>query len=919
MSYIPPALLRAIPLAVIATGVMLVSGCSSSSSSKNDDDPQKSVAITGSAIKGTLIGAEVQACTLADCSGTNDPIATAITGADGSYTLDAKGAESSTIVLRVRYKTGATMVCDVPDGCGTDIAFGTAYPMPESLTLRSVASVDQSATEISAHITPITELVTAAAIKSRSGLGTLTADAVSKGSDAVRALLGLEEGTLLTQIKPVDVTKDEVNGASDEALQISLLGAAFAGANSDNVMQKISDMSEAVAGGSVSKTTLEGLTTSAQAVLTKAPVAEAKKTSIQAGLDAAKAKAAEKCSDNGCSSAPGQSEVSQAETNNLSKNVAAIKLLVEDVRTLGWELVPQLQNTLSEKSTHADYDPNNLLAQIETAQTLFESANWWDNTSVDGAGVPVLEGLTTVAERLITGYLDCVADSNCNITKLSNVDIEEDSFDGISWTSDDITKADNTWSVSGANYTKDSKTTTVNFSITFPEVSDLAIDEFGSTTAGTLNKNISFNVSSAKSTAGTVSIELTDVALTAELDKNLDLAVKNPLGVIKTLSFVATEAKVKNEVVTFTGSFNLQAATSTEQANLNPNKFEALLPKSVSLKGAFTSNEAKALSAEITFNFDNFNDYTYYANGTEVDGLLNFTISDGGKTITAVLGEGDHQATYTIKYQEKGTYPLEEWQTDTARLMFECTATGDANCPWRSWNNYPEDLSLWEEQYDENQNPIGYGETVYSGEPTVKAALEFLQTNNQWFELHSYFEDMETRHDTYGWIETPDDITFAEIEANTAKAIGNGHILDNDDNHILFTSTAKVTGKLSAALPEMEIGLTVKRTARFAANATLTLGWDSKHLAVLASSTGVDEQSMEDNLVLQVKDKVGTTVNLDLIDIVGSDVRGTLSKDGTKYATITEEGPNMYFITYHYDDKGKKVDKKDPVSFESLF
>lgn len=895
MSYTPPTLLRAIPLAVIAASVMLVSGCSSSSSSNKDDNTQKSVAITGSAIKGTLIGAEVQACILADCTGENDPIATATTKEDGSYTLDAKGAESSTVVLRVRYKTGATMVCDVPTGCGTDITFGTAYSMPKALTLRSVASVDPSATTISAHITPITELVTAAAIQSRSGLGQLSSDSITKGSDAVRALLGLEKGTLLTQIKPVDVTKAAASDTSDEALQISLLGAAFADANSDNVMQKINDMSKAVAGGSVAQATLESLTTLAQVVLEKAPVAAAKKESIKTGLDTAKTKATEKCNAEGCSSAPEQSEVSDAELNKLSKNVAAIKLLVEDVRTLGWEVIPQLENTLDNTNSNSNYDENNLFAQIDEAKTLFNKGN---GVTANGSGAIASDALVAVAERLVDGYTKCKTECPTNLT---GIDTDLGTAEDITWTNDTVTKTGNTWSVNEAKYTQNTQEATVSVSITFPETTDLGTNGSGDLT-GTLNKNALLRIS-ASSQSGNASIILTEGTLTAVLSDNLDLAAYDAEVTIESLTFKVTNAKVSNSAtnVSFTGNLTLEAGTSAKQKGINPNSADAVLPKSINLKGVFAGTGTENLEAELNFNFDSFDNFSYYVDGQSIDGLLNFTQSNNGKTLTTVLGDASNKATYIIDYQQGEPHP---------ELVFSCTSVGDSYCPWRAHDNQPEVLYDYEAQQS------------YSGPQTVIDALEFLLYSNPWARLSWYFE-MEARHSLYGWLQVPEDLTISQITSNSAKAFADD-VRESDDNHVLFTTSAKVNGKLSANLPEMAIGLEVKRTARFAANAKLTLDWDSdtnkKQLVLSASSVGTSEQSMEDNIVLKISDKAGTSLDLVLIDRISTTdtVVGTISKDGTKYATITEEGSNRFFVTYHYDDTGKKADVKSQ-EFKSLF
>src|SRR5690606_37400244 len=204
--------------------------------------------VTGTAAKGILLGAKVEACVATNCTGDNDPIATTTTSPDdGSYTLNIPANNAGTLVIRVSQQDGAKMICDVPTGCDV-VAFGAEADMEEGLSLRSVTTVDASATTVEAHVSPLTELVTAAAIESRGGLGTLNADAVSKGSAAVRTLLGLGEGSDLTKIKPVDITMAEAANADTAALQLSLLAAAFADtASGQSIQQKIESFTQAIA------------------------------------------------------------------------------------------------------------------------------------------------------------------------------------------------------------------------------------------------------------------------------------------------------------------------------------------------------------------------------------------------------------------------------------------------------------------------------------------------------------------------------------------------------------------------------------------------------------------------------------------------------------------------------------------------
>src|SRR5690606_12555258 len=161
-----------------------------------------------------------------------------------NYSLAIAANNAGNLVIRVRQQTGATMICDVPAGCNGAV-FGAAVTMPTDLVLRTVTQVEASATTVSAHISPITELVTAAAIASSSGEKIKT-DAIAKASSAVRTLLGLGAGLDLTKIKPVDITSDKADASDSAALQLSLLSAAFANnTGGQSIKDRIQEVAQA--------------------------------------------------------------------------------------------------------------------------------------------------------------------------------------------------------------------------------------------------------------------------------------------------------------------------------------------------------------------------------------------------------------------------------------------------------------------------------------------------------------------------------------------------------------------------------------------------------------------------------------------------------------------------------------------------
>src|SRR5690606_7988073 len=125
-----------------------------------------------------------------------------------------------------------------------------------------------------------------------------------------------------------------------------------------------------------------------------------------------------------------------------------------------------------------------------------------------------------------------------------------------------------------------------------------------------------------------------------------------------------------------------------------------------------------------------------------------------------------------------------------------------------------------------------------------------------------------------------------------------------------------------ANLPEADVKLQLQRTGFKAGKADLTLGWTEngssrKFLQLSAQGAGNTDAEVEQNLRVTLSDAAGTSVRLLLADdSTGTNV-GYISKDGTRYATITNES-NGYFVTYHFNDDGSRADIRSEV-FESLF
>src|SRR5690554_20881 len=411
----PSLMQRALPLALLSTAIA-IAGCSSSSDSSSSADNNtpptaKTISVTGVATKGILQGALVEACISTDCSDSADPIASSTTKADGSYELGVTGAGDKTIVIRVRHQAGAKMVCDVADGCGTNINFGDLVDMEQNLTLRSVTHVDSTATKITGNVTPLTELVTVAAIESSPGQ--LSPDAITKGSTAVKTLLGLSAEIDLIGTKPIDITKADADVSDTTALQLSALSAAFADTGgSISIQEKIANIAKAVSGDSASVSDLEALTTSAISTLGEAgeknTAIKNQADNIKRQLDEAKDAATKDCENSQCG-------VEVEESNNATviivTNPKAVKALVEDVRALGWEVYPALRDAADPDSDNYN---DNLIGQADEAAKI-----------IDGHLETAVGGLAELTEVFFYAYTEKNTNTATDINALAKAFFED--------------------------------------------------------------------------------------------------------------------------------------------------------------------------------------------------------------------------------------------------------------------------------------------------------------------------------------------------------------------------------------------------------------------------------------------------------------------------------------------------------------
>lgn len=168
--------------------------------------------VQGTAAKGLIKGAKVSLYAI-DAQGVRaaSALATAVTGADGTYKLQIP-ASVRNFVIEVSAAPGAVMA---DEATGTDIA------IPESMKLRSIVTLADNATgTYEGTVSPLTEMVARTAETTD---GKLPQQAVAQAKANVRTLLGFDP----EKVKPVNSNSAAAAGATEEEKNQSLALAAI--------------------------------------------------------------------------------------------------------------------------------------------------------------------------------------------------------------------------------------------------------------------------------------------------------------------------------------------------------------------------------------------------------------------------------------------------------------------------------------------------------------------------------------------------------------------------------------------------------------------------------------------------------------------------------------------------------------------
>lgn len=217
--------------------------CDDDNDKKYNPPPQtNNVSVQGTTAKGLLKGFTVSAYTVAANGAIgNQPVATATTGSNGTYTLaiPADPAQQPLLIRVTPAASGSTMTCDMTVGCGS-VAFGEDIPVAADSGFTLSALVPGAATTGSTvNITIFTDIAAALTLDDFSGTDVdALRDAIATANSMVANRFGIVGD--LTQIPVIDLTNNAAvtaalnNGNAIYVRYAAINAAIIAAVLSDN-------------------------------------------------------------------------------------------------------------------------------------------------------------------------------------------------------------------------------------------------------------------------------------------------------------------------------------------------------------------------------------------------------------------------------------------------------------------------------------------------------------------------------------------------------------------------------------------------------------------------------------------------------------------------------------------------------------
>lgn len=206
---------------VLAAGFSLLAGCGGGggSSSATSTDDTSSFEVTGTAIKGLMIDADIRAYDFS----TNQLIAETTTNTNGQYSFEELNTQASLIKVVMTTHSDTKTKCDSADGClGASVEFGATYSFHDP-DFEMTALLTAGADTEQLMVTPITHLAAERVAKE----GVTSQSDIESINNATAALFGLVNIDITTQL-PSDLTSESAAEDSADSLKYGAILAGIA-------------------------------------------------------------------------------------------------------------------------------------------------------------------------------------------------------------------------------------------------------------------------------------------------------------------------------------------------------------------------------------------------------------------------------------------------------------------------------------------------------------------------------------------------------------------------------------------------------------------------------------------------------------------------------------------------------------------
>lgn len=229
-----------------------LTACGSDSETTDTNSPTSiNASIEGTAAKGIIISGLVTAVELDSTGADLTEVGSAVTDANGHYSLQLNASyQGGPISLRITSGANTTMVCDIPDGCGTrtdnlsdadnTIDFGEQYKLA-TLSMQALLPEAEDGESLDVQITPFTHMAALKALNS----ARIDATTIETANLLVSNLLG---GIDILRTPPIDITDSaSISNASAGAVVYAALNASIGVLAPRNAADSQPDINAAIA------------------------------------------------------------------------------------------------------------------------------------------------------------------------------------------------------------------------------------------------------------------------------------------------------------------------------------------------------------------------------------------------------------------------------------------------------------------------------------------------------------------------------------------------------------------------------------------------------------------------------------------------------------------------------------------------